>query len=483
MLYFNLNNAFKFLLGFFVLYIFYYTFAYITFVENNMINNIKQKLVEVSQDINNNIKNFSNSDFNDIFPKLNLNQKESLINKNELFENRKLYISDIDLTNDYIRYIRSSIKEDEVIYDHKFYENVDHQNDYLIEFNDELNLEDFYQLCNATVLFQAKNDEFENYPLISIILPSYNKYNDILKSIRSIQNQSFKNIEIILVDDGSTDNSKEIFDYLLRTDTRIRLFTHLKNMGVWRSRLDGFLYSRGKYIIHFDIGDFLSNNMILEYSYDLIQKYNLDSIRFSFKACEHNNKNIWNNYFKKKDTKIVSGPKAYDTVLYDYGTIWNRLTRANIVSKSLNLVDGYILNAYKNLFDDRWWNILANFESKNYLMINKIGYLYLKQTGEGTLKLGDDHKKEKTIKEFIYFWLFDLELLPKKDNKKSIIKFLYKFNKKTNKYDRNKINLSFLKNKFPVYTHLLNLLINDPFVSKKDKVFLNYLLEKSKLLK
>ena len=77
---------------------------------------------------------FSNSDFNDIFPKLNLNQKESLINKNELFENRKLYISDIDLTNDYIRYIRSSIKEDEVIYDHKFYENVDHQNDYLIEF-------------------------------------------------------------------------------------------------------------------------------------------------------------------------------------------------------------------------------------------------------------------------------------------------------------------------------------------------------------
>ena len=483
MLYFNLNNAFKFLLGFFVLYIFYYTFAYITFVENNMINNIKQKLVEVSQDINNNIKNFSNSDFNDIFPKLNLNQKESLINKNELFENRKLYISDIDLTNDYIRYIRSSIKEDEVIYDHKFYENVDHQNDYLIEFNDELNLEDFYQLCNATVLFQAKNDEFENYPLISIILPSYNKYNDILKSIRSIQNQSFKNIEIILVDDGSTDNSKEIFDYLLKTDTRIRLFTHLKNMGVWRSRLDGFLYSRGKYILHLDIGDFLSNNMILEISYNLIMKYNLDSIRFSFKVTEYEHSNKWINYFKKKDTKIVEGPKSYNILLYDYGTIWNRLIRANILTKSLDLIDIYILNAYKNLWEDRWWNVLVNYESKNYLMINKIGYFYIKNKGEGHLKLQDDYNKEKVIKEFIYFWLFDLELLPKEDNKKSIIKYLYKFNKKNNKYNGEKINLSFLRNQFPIYTHLLNLLINDPFVSDDDKIFLNYLLDQSKLLK
>jgi hypothetical protein len=76
-----------------------------------------------------------------------------------------------------------------------------------------------------------------------------------------------------------------------------------------------------------------------------------------------------------------------------------------------------------------------------------------------------------------------LELLPKEDNKKSIIKFLYQYNQKRNKYHGEKINLSFLKNKFPVYTHLLNLLINDPYVSDDDKIFLNELFEKSKLLK
>ena len=478
----NFNVALKFLIGFFIFYYFNYTFNYVTSLNNNIINKIKQKIEEVSEDINKNARNYSNSDFNNIFPKLNYEGDMNIGNLNELFESRELFINDNNISNEYIRFIRPIVKKEEEIFDNKFYKDLEYQNDYLFELNKELNLNDFYELCNATVLFQEKNMEFQNYPLISIILPSFNKYDEILKTERSIQNQSFKNIEIIIVDDGSTDNSKEIYDYLLQSDSRIRVFYHLKNMGVWRTRLDGFLYSKGKYIIHLDVGDFLSNNMILEISYNLIEKYNLDSIRFSFKVTEYDNSNIWINYFKKKDTKIVSGPKPYDILLYDYGTIWNRLIRANIVTKSLDLIDSYILNAYKNLWEDRWWNVLANFESKNYLMINKVGYLYIKNKGEGHLKLQDDYNKEKTMKEFIYFWLFDLELLPKEDNKKSIIKNLYLYNRKANKYKGEKINLSYLKNKFPIYTHLLNILINDPFVSEDDKIFINDLLEKSKLL-
>ena len=480
-----LNEIFKFLCGACILYYFSYTFSFSTSLNNNIINNIEKKLKEVSKSINENNKNFSYSDsnFNDIFPKLNLNDYKIIENKQQLFESREIYITDANLTNEYIRYIRPKIQKDEEKFEHKFYNDVEHHDDYLFELNDELNLKDYYELCNATVLFQTNINDIENYPLISVILPSYNKYNEILKTVRSIQNQSFKNLEIIIVDDGSTDKSKEIFEYLLKTDSRIRVFYHLKNMGVWRSRLDGFLYSRGRYIIHLDIGDFLSNNMILEISNNLIKKYNLDSIRFSFKCTEYENSNTWINYFKRKDTKIVLGPKPYDTLLYDYGTIWNRLIRANIVTESLDLVDEYILNAYKNLWEDRWWNVLTNYKSKNYLMINKVGYFYIKNKGEGHLKLDGDYNKEKVIKEFIYFWLFDLELLSKEDNKKSIIKFLYQYNQKRNKYHGEKINLSFLKNKFPVYTHLLNLLINDPYVSDDDKIFLNELFEKSKLLK
>ena len=83
-----------------------------------------------------------------------------------------------------------------------------------------------------------------------------------MKSIRSIQNQSFKNIEIIIINDCSTDNSTKYFKYLLKTDPRIRIFTLLKNMGLWRTRLDGIIYSTGKYVISFDVGDLYEDNYI-----------------------------------------------------------------------------------------------------------------------------------------------------------------------------------------------------------------------------
>ena len=92
---------------------------------------------------------------------------------------------------------------------------------------------------------------------------------------------------------------------------------------------------------------------------------------------------------------------------FGYGTIWNRLIRANVISKGLNFVDEYILNAYKNLWEDRWWNILANYESKNYLMINKIGYLYIKNKGEGHLKLEDDNSREKVIRPLVRRYSYD----------------------------------------------------------------------------
>ena len=350
----------------------------------------------------------------------------------------------------------------------------------------KLNWLDYYHLCNNHKLLYNESFSLFNNPIISIILPSFNKEKDLLKSVRSIQNQSFKNIEIIIVDDCSTDNSSNILNYLIQTDHRIRVFTHLKNMGVWRSRLDGFLYSRGKYIIHFDVGDLYADNLIIEDCYNLVLKNNLDSIRFSFRLCGKTEKietHYWDLIFEKRDEGIHYGYRVYDTSLIEYGTIWNRLIKSIIITKSLNLIDSYILNAYKNLWEDRWWNTLSNYLSFSNMIINRIGYLYLPNIdGQGRLKIENDIEKDCTINEIIFFWLFDLQLLPKEDNKKTIIKQLYLFNKKKNKYLGLNINLSFIKNNYNIYIYLLDLLINDIFVSKNDKIFIKKLLDKIKKL-
>ena len=80
------------------------------------------------------------------------------------------------------------------------------------------------------------------------------------------------------------------------------------------------------------------------------------------------------------------GYKNYNVNWYIHGTIWNRMIRKNIIFKSLKLVDIYILNAYKNLWEDRWWNTFANINSYRNLFINRIGYIYIKTIkGEGIL--------------------------------------------------------------------------------------------------
>ena len=245
----------------------------------------------------------------------------------------------------------------------------------------KISTNEFFDLCLKEKLIYNKTFTKNDNPFISVLIIAYNMENRILKSIRSIQNQSLKNIEIIIVDDCSTDNSKEIFENLMKTDKRIRIFTHLKNMGAWRSRLDAFLYSNAPYVIHFDAGDFYSDNYVLEDIYYLANKYKLDSLRFSFRLTKEKMKlshkdKIYT--FKKKDRKIVYGRRKYSVYGYRYGTIWNRLTKAEVFVKGLLYLDEYILNAYKNLYDDRWWNTLGNNESYSFLMTNRLGYIYLK---------------------------------------------------------------------------------------------------------
>ena len=172
-------------------------------------------------------------------------------NLKKLFNSRRLYIPDANLTNEYIHYIRpineSNNEKNMIDYDKEqiFFDNN------FIKRKDQLDFKDFAKLCEEEKLIYKNIKKISNQPFISIIFASFNKEKEIMKSVRTIQNQSLKNIEIIIVDDCSTDNTSKYYNLLLKTDPRIRLFYHLKNMGVWRTRIDGLLYSKGKYVIFF----------------------------------------------------------------------------------------------------------------------------------------------------------------------------------------------------------------------------------------
>ena len=416
----------------------------------------------------------------DIFPMLINNKKPK--NLNQIFKSRQLFIKGVNITNNYIHYIRPMNEKNELKYKKRYSKKeIKFYSHYLKKKEGQFNYIKFGELCMNTKLINKKKIYLSDKPLISIILPSYNKENIIINSVRSIQNQSLKNIEIIIVDDCSTDNSSIYFKYLLETEPRVRIFTHLKNMGVWRSRIDGFLYSRGEYVIHFDVGDLYEDNLVLEDAYNIAKKYNLDSVKMFFRlifSYQDFKKYKIPYIFKKKYyyTKIVYKPniEKYNRKIYKkWGNIWTRLTRKNIFTKGLYLLNNRVLNIYKNFWEDIWWNKLVNKVSYSFLVVQRFQYLYYKgdKKGEGKIKINTEIQRDNMIHEYIYFLYFDLNLLPKEDTKKKIINTLHRYNNITSR-----INLSYFRSKFYILDNLLKELIKDPYVSKNDKKFLHNLL-------
>lgn len=114
---------------------------------------------------------------------------------------------------------------------------------------------------------------------VSIIIPVYNAEKTIIKCINSIINQTYKNIEIIIVDDGSSDNTKKILKAYSNIENLILVFK--SNEGVSISRNVGLKKSTGDYILFLDADDWLENNTI-EKLVDCKEKHNVDLVRYSY---------------------------------------------------------------------------------------------------------------------------------------------------------------------------------------------------------
>lgn len=118
----------------------------------------------------------------------------------------------------------------------------------------------------------------ENRPIVSIILPVYNSRNYVRIAIESILAQTYQNFELIIVDDGSTDSSKQICDEYAKKDSRI-IVCHQENSGICKARNVGIKLARGYYIGFSDHDDYIKPEM-LSLSIGMCLKYNADLVKF-----------------------------------------------------------------------------------------------------------------------------------------------------------------------------------------------------------
>lgn len=119
-----------------------------------------------------------------------------------------------------------------------------------------------------------------NEPLISVIVPCYNVQEYLIQCVESIRNQTYSHLEIILVDDGSTDKTPEICDELAQSDKRI-IVLHKCNGGLSQARNSGLELATGEYILFLDSDDWLDSEAC-ENALQLAQEYDLDVVLWSY---------------------------------------------------------------------------------------------------------------------------------------------------------------------------------------------------------
>ena len=153
------------------------------------------------------------------------------------------------------------------------------------EMVDKFNL--YTNSCVNNILIDKKKYPLLKNPKISAIIPIYNGGKYLHYSLRSIQNQKMKDIEIIILDDCSTDNSLTIIEKYMKEDERIRLIKNIENRKILYSKSFSALNSKGKYIILLDQDDLFIRDDVFDMLYNEAERENLDLVQIR-DICKHN---------------------------------------------------------------------------------------------------------------------------------------------------------------------------------------------------
>lgn len=172
----------------------------------------------------------------------------------------------------------------------------------------------------------------EYIPEVSIIVPVYNVENYLEKCINSILNQTFKNFELILVNDGSTDRSGEICEEYKQRDKRIKVF-HNSNQGVSMSRNFGIDEAKGRYLMFCDSDDYVNETWIEEL-YKMILLYPNAWINCNLYRLDYDNKEKTIIENDLNEITILDVSQYYKTIkLGISGSVWNKIFDKRIINK------------------------------------------------------------------------------------------------------------------------------------------------------
>ena len=418
--------------------------------KNNFLNNKNEKIFNKISNIFQIINNFIDNKYLKKY-KIIFNHKYILL--------VLLIIYFLFTLNDEIRVNEKKIEEDEIIRK---------GNRKYLKFQIINKFNSFLKLCDNNKLITIKKCRSNKKPKISAILPIYNGGKYLNNSLISIQNQNMKDIEIILIDDFSTDNTITIIEEYMKNDKRIRLIKNNRNKKILYSKSIGALNSKGEYIIQLDQDDMFIREDAFQILYSEAKRFNLDLVQmrdfvkkeFSFK--KKTSVNLFglhwiyprNNHFKIQ-------PELKETLFIQDNNylLWGILIKSDLYKEAIYHLWPLIIN-YKIIFNEDYiiTSMIANL-AKSYKYLNKFILIHLSHSKS----ISSNYFKNNEFYLTLYFYIYYLYKYYAKNSSKNI-KIIINF------INRNLISFSKGKNIFPkMFDFIIKLLLNNDYLSFKEK--------------
>ena len=343
--------------------------------------------------------------------------------------------------------------------------------------------EDYNIIFIKKYLNKINISNINDIPKISIIIPVYNGKKLLIRSLLSIYAQSFKNIEIIYVDDYSTDNSTILIQRFQKLDKRIKLFINKENRGTLYTKSFGVTKANGKFVMVMDQDDiYIDKNLFLNLI-KISEKNDLDILQFKYNDyIPKTNTIIYDRIKFSSNYNIIKQPELGDInlylneALYKSFFLWDKLIKKKIY-----------LNALDYLGEKQWGINLVHREdhlmtfalykkAKNYMKINKYGYSHIISENQesrdySNIQLGkyvSPIKREKMLLYQFQFSKFIFDYTKKKEKEKKIaIRELMKTVKNINF-----VTIVYNENIKNLVINVSNLYLKCIFLKNREKKFL-----------
>ena len=335
----------------------------------------------------------------------------------------------------------------------------------------------YYNDCKSGKLYEEIKIEPKFSPLISIIIPTYNKKDEILPLLRSIQNQSFKKFEIIFVDDNSKDGTDKIIKKQIMYDSRITIRKHDTNKGTLISRNDGAKIARGKYILFIDPDDMLLEG-ILDKVYKIAENNKTDIVEFQ--AIRLNSLGEFCSYYPpfKKTTNVTQPELSY--IMYNYNnhrlviqSIWGKLIKKSVFIKTIESISDYFLEQYMCLNEGLLMSFALFQNANSYIYYDGYGYLYLYNDMSMSINKRKVENANKSVKSLFLYIEFINEYTGNDVKKKKM--GIYHLERMNINYP---ITLTKVTEGFDYIWKILNSYKDSKYIEDEDKKIINVIAAK-----